>query len=52
VRYLGGRLVRAAIARKEGREDDDRAPGRLTSVVAGLDPTSTMDRGAKRAERP
>jgi len=47
VRYLGGRLVRAAIARKEGREDDDRAPGRLTSVVAGLDPTSTMDRGSK-----
>lgn len=45
IRYLGGRLVRAAIARKEHAEDSGRTPGRLTATVAGLDPTGFVDRG-------
>lgn len=38
LRYLGGRVVRAAIARKERAEDRGRRPGRLTSVLAALAP--------------
>jgi glycine/D-amino acid oxidase-like deaminating enzyme len=45
VRYLGGRLVRAAVRRKETAEDRGRTPGRLITTLAGLDPTSFTDRG-------
>lgn len=46
-RYAGGRLVRAAVARKEGMEDREREPDVVTRTVAGLDPTSFIDRGAR-----
>lgn len=36
----GAPIVRAAVDRKESRLDQDRAPGRLTSWIAGLDPTA------------
>jgi glycine/D-amino acid oxidase-like deaminating enzyme len=44
LRYLGGRIVRAAIERKEAREDEGRRPGPVTAAVAQLDPTSFIDR--------
>jgi glycine/D-amino acid oxidase-like deaminating enzyme len=40
VRYLGGRMVRAATDRKERAEDLNLAPGRLARVLAAMDPTS------------
>ncbi len=40
VRYLGGRLVRAATDRKERAEDLSLRPGRLTRAVAAMDPTT------------
>ena len=40
VRYLGGRMVRAATDHKERAEDLSLAPGRLTRLVAAMDPTS------------
>jgi glycine/D-amino acid oxidase-like deaminating enzyme len=40
VRYLGGRLVRAATDRKERAEDLSLVPNRLTQLVAAMDPTS------------
>jgi glycine/D-amino acid oxidase-like deaminating enzyme len=43
-RYVGGRMVRAAIDRKESREDAGQKPGLLTATVARLDPTSFIDR--------
>ena len=43
-RYIGGRIVRAAIDRKESREDHGGKPGRTTAAVAQLDPTSFIDR--------
>jgi glycine/D-amino acid oxidase-like deaminating enzyme len=43
-RYLGGRIVRAAIERKEDREDAGRKPDPITAVAARLDPTSFIDR--------
>ena len=57
MRFLGGQAVRAAIARKEAREDVNRRPGLLTRALAGLDPTSFVDRkstvgGAGRASQP
>jgi glycine/D-amino acid oxidase-like deaminating enzyme len=39
LRYLGGRLVREAIARKERSEDLGLRPGLATSFIARLDPT-------------
>jgi glycine/D-amino acid oxidase-like deaminating enzyme len=45
IRYLGGRIVRTAVVRKEIAEDRGGRPGRLLSRVAGLDPTSFTDRG-------
>jgi glycine/D-amino acid oxidase-like deaminating enzyme len=45
VRYVGGRLVRSALARKEAREDLGGRVGAFTRLVAGLDPTSFVDRG-------
>jgi glycine/D-amino acid oxidase-like deaminating enzyme len=38
VRYVGGRLVRAAVARKERLEDAGRTPDRLTVGLAGFAP--------------
>jgi putative aminophosphonate oxidoreductase len=45
LRTLGGRVVRAAVARKEATEDAGRVPGRLMTRLAELDPTSFVDRG-------
>jgi glycine/D-amino acid oxidase-like deaminating enzyme len=46
LRYLGGRLVRSAIERKEDAEDAGRRPGPLIGALAGLDPTGGLvDRG-------
>jgi glycine/D-amino acid oxidase-like deaminating enzyme len=39
-RYLVGRLVLAAVGRKETAEDAGRAPGRLDTALAGLAPSS------------
>ncbi len=39
IRYLGGRLVRSAIARKERSQDLGAPPRRLDSFLASLDPT-------------
>jgi glycine/D-amino acid oxidase-like deaminating enzyme len=39
-RFLGGRIVRRAISRKEELEDTERRPGRALAALAGLDPTS------------
>ena len=47
LRYLAGRVVRAAVARKEDVEDLGREPNRVLSVVASLDPTSFTDSGPK-----
>ena len=47
-RYAGGRLVRAAVARKERLEDSGRRPDVVTRTVASLDPTSFIDRGQTR----
>jgi hypothetical protein len=52
VRYLGGRLVRAAIARKERAEDQSLKPGRVERLLSSLDPTSSDDRSTKRVGRP
>jgi len=41
-RYLGGRMVRAAVARKERAEDEDRKPGRLDLALAGLAPAGLV----------
>jgi hypothetical protein len=38
-------MVRAATARKETAEDLGREPRRITRLLAGLDPTSFVDRG-------
>jgi glycine/D-amino acid oxidase-like deaminating enzyme len=40
VRYLGGRMVRAATDHQERALDLSLAPGRLTQLVAAMDPTS------------
>ena len=45
VRYLAGRVVRAAVKRKEDAEDRDRTPGTILTSVASLDPTSFTDKG-------
>jgi glycine/D-amino acid oxidase-like deaminating enzyme len=36
LRYLGGTIVRAALVRRERLEEEGRAPGPLTRLVAGL----------------
>jgi glycine/D-amino acid oxidase-like deaminating enzyme len=51
VRYVGARLVRAAVARKESAEDVGRRAGALTLGLAKLDPTSFVDRGSAPAAR-
>jgi len=45
LRYGGGLLVRAAVARKEDAEDLGHAPSLLLRAVAQLDPTGFVDRG-------
>jgi glycine/D-amino acid oxidase-like deaminating enzyme len=40
VRYLGGRMVRAATDHQERALDLSLAPGRLTQLIAAMDPTS------------
>jgi glycine/D-amino acid oxidase-like deaminating enzyme len=52
VRYVGARLVRGALARKEAREDVGGRPDRLTTFLAGLDPTSFVDRGEGAGSAP
>lgn len=49
IRYVGGRLVRAAIARKERREDLGCEPRLADRFLAALDPTGYEYRGPKRA---
>jgi glycine/D-amino acid oxidase-like deaminating enzyme len=49
-RYVGGLAVRAATARKESAEDRGHRPGRLTRLLASLDPTSFVDRGPPARE--
>lgn len=46
LRLFGGLVVRAAVDRKEMREDLGRPVDRLTRLLAGLDPTSFFDRGS------
>jgi putative aminophosphonate oxidoreductase len=41
-RYVGGRIVKAAVARKESAEDRNRRVGRLTRFVAGLAPAGLV----------
>jgi putative aminophosphonate oxidoreductase len=41
-RYTGGRVVRAAVARKERAEDEDRRPGRLDLALARLAPAGLV----------
>ena len=45
IRYLGGRLVRAAIARKEHSEDLGRKPRTADLLLAALDPTGYEYKG-------
>jgi glycine/D-amino acid oxidase-like deaminating enzyme len=39
LRYMGGRLVRAAVVRKERAEDQGRRPGRITLALSRLAPS-------------
>lgn len=41
-RYIGGRVVRGAVARKERAEDDGRRPARLDRVLAALAPSGLV----------
>ncbi|HET9093630.1 MAG TPA: FAD-dependent oxidoreductase [Solirubrobacteraceae bacterium] len=52
LRYLGGRLVRAAIARKELSEDLGRRPRAADRLLAGLDPTGYEYKGPRTAPAP
>jgi len=42
VRYLGGRIVRAAVARKERAEDGGRRPARIDRALARLAPAGLV----------
>ncbi len=42
LRYVGGTIVRHAVARKEAREDAGRRPGFITRRLAGLVPRTTV----------
>jgi len=48
VRYLGGRIVRSAVARKERAEDAMRKPRRLDTLLANLAPAALVP--LKRAQ--
>lgn len=52
IRYLGGKVVRTAIARKERLEDQGLDPDRITKLVASLDPTSFLGRPNTDVGRP
>jgi hypothetical protein len=41
-RYLGGRIVRGAVARKEGAEDAGRGPAPIDRALAGLAPAGLV----------
>jgi hypothetical protein len=41
-RYLGGRVVRNAVARKEDAEDEGRTAGRVTLLLADLAPSGLV----------
>jgi glycine/D-amino acid oxidase-like deaminating enzyme len=43
IRYVGGRLVQTAIARKEHAENGGRKPSQISSFLARLSPTSVID---------
>ena len=47
LRYVGGRVVRAATARKESAEDLGAEPNRVDCFLAGLDPSGYDYKGAK-----
>ncbi len=47
LRYVGGRVVRAAIARKERSQDLGVRPNLVDRVLAGLDPTGYDYKGPK-----
>ncbi len=49
IRYVGGRLVRAAVARKEQSDDLGLEPTRLDRFIAALDPTGYEYKGPGRA---
>ena len=49
VRYLGGRIVRSAVARKERAEDTMRKPRRLDTLLANLAPAALVP--LKRAQQ-
>ncbi len=49
IRYVGGRVVRAAIARKEHSEDLGRRPRLADRFIAALDPTGYAYKGPGRA---
>src|SRR5438105_3836933 len=42
IRYLGGKVVRSAVARKERAEDAERAPRRVDLLLAGLAPAALV----------
>jgi glycine/D-amino acid oxidase-like deaminating enzyme len=41
-RYVGGRIVRGAVARKESAEDEGRRPSRIDGALAGLAPAGLV----------
>jgi hypothetical protein len=45
IRYLGGRLVRSAIARRERSQDLGAPPRRVDAFLASLDPTEHRSKG-------
>jgi glycine/D-amino acid oxidase-like deaminating enzyme len=47
LRYMGGRLVRAAIARKEHSEDRGLKPDFATNLISKLDPTGYEYKGPR-----
>ncbi len=49
IRYVGGRVVRAAIARKECSQDQGQRPRAFDRLLAALDPTGYDYKGPKRA---
>jgi glycine/D-amino acid oxidase-like deaminating enzyme len=51
MRYAGGLLVRAAVARKEDKEDLGSTASAAVRLVASLDPTSFVDRGSAKPNR-
>jgi hypothetical protein len=42
IRYLGGRLVKGAVARIERAADDDRKPRRIDAALASFAPAGLV----------